>query len=1658
MKQGVYLFLCLLLTVNISAQVGINTDNSDPDASAMLDIKSPNKGVLIPRMSSTDRQQILEPAVGLMVYDFTAQAFYYFNGVGWLELLSGSVAVLSDEDNDTKVDVTEIGDEDRISFTVGGTERLLMQNNLFRINGRLNINNAFSFPIVDGTSDQVLTTNGTGTLSWTSLTDNDNQTLGLNMNTLNLTNGGSVDLSSYLDNTDDQKIDVLNLNGTNLEISLTDDGETTKTLDLSGIDTDTDTDDQKIDVLNLNGTNLEISLTDDGEATKTLDLSSLNTATDTDDQKIDVLNLNGTNLEISLTDDGEATKTLDLSGIDTDDQKIDVLNLNGTNLEISLTDDGEATKTLDLSGIDTDDQKIDVLNLNGTNLEISLTDDGEATKTLDLSSLNTATDTDDQKIDVLNLNGTNLEISLTDDGETTKTLDLSSLKTTDTLAIIADADNDTKIQVEESPDSDTIKFDIGGIEAFRFLGKGRIELENSAGNLFIGKNAGANDDNDTTNSGKNNIALGDDALSSNVTGQANIALGVFSLKDNTGHANVSIGYASSYENTVGRNNVAIGYGSSYQNTTGSNNVAIGSGSFLYNTDGDNNVAIGNRAGWASIGEQSVYVGYNSGGGDPSKSNNVMLGAATGFSNEGAGSVFIGHRAGFYEVDSNRLYIANSDANATNALIYGEFDNALLRINGELNINNAFSFPTADGSIGQVLQTDGSGSLAWSTLTTTLIQDTDSDTKIQVEEGADEDIIRFDVAGSEFMKLDGNRIELISPSKSTAIGEDAGVSTSPNDYNSFYGFEAGKNNTYGAENTFLGVKAGRNVQYGTQNTAIGTFAGQNLQSGYSNVYVGTLSGHANSNGNENTFIGMNSGAGSSGSRNVFLGNQVGQMAGSVSNRLYIDNSSTSSPLLYGEFDNNLLRVNGTLNINNAFSFPTADGSIGQVLQTDGSGNITWTSVSGINTLNNLSDADNDTKIQVEASADEDVIRFDLGGTEYLRLTNGKLEFDNTDNIYIGTDIDTINSNGTDNTIIGRNSLNTNTSGSDNVAVGIANLSSNTSGFQNTTLGTLNLYENQTGVYNTAIGAKNLYKNNSQYNTAVGAFNLGETTTGYLNTTLGTFNFQNNNGNYNIGIGSYTGNKSLNGNNNILIGHQAGAGNTNHSKSNSVMIGYQAGSNNQGDANVFLGAQAGQNETGSNKLYIENTNADATNALIYGEFDNDLLRINGELNINNAFSFPTADGTIGQVLQTGGNGSLAWSTLTDNDNQALSLATNTLSLVNGGSVDLSSYVNTDAQALSLATNTLSLTNGGSVDLSAYANENTTLIQDADNDTKIQVEESADEDIIRFDIAGSERLRIENDGTLNINNAFSLPTTDGTNGEVLQTDGSGNLAWSDVSKISKDNGWSATANTSSLSIKSSLFFERFNFSNSGLTIKAESNGVFGDAQILKFESGSNINQISNHFPAISGVATPPTDSDYQMRFSVKGNEILELAATGEVTINENYTLPNSDGSADEVLVTDGNGNTSWKNVGVPIGTIQMWATATAPTGWMICDGSTFTSIDYPDLAAVLGTTTLPNFNGRMPLGVGQSNENGAITHTLNQTGGEETHTLTNSEMPEHDHEVTVTYREGVEGGNGSNYSDLGGGTSDSKDFTSTKAGDGDAHNNMPPFLTINFIIKAK
>ena len=68
-----------------SVQVGINLDGSEPDPSAILDIKAVNRGLLIPRITTSSRNLIPSPAKGLLIYNTTTNQFNYYNGSLWYQ-------------------------------------------------------------------------------------------------------------------------------------------------------------------------------------------------------------------------------------------------------------------------------------------------------------------------------------------------------------------------------------------------------------------------------------------------------------------------------------------------------------------------------------------------------------------------------------------------------------------------------------------------------------------------------------------------------------------------------------------------------------------------------------------------------------------------------------------------------------------------------------------------------------------------------------------------------------------------------------------------------------------------------------------------------------------------------------------------------------------------------------------------------------------------------------------------------------------------------------------------------------------------------------------------------------------------------------------------------------------------------------------------------------------------------------------------------------------------------------------------------------------------------------------------------------------------------------------------------------------------------------
>lgn len=159
-----------------------------------------------------------------------------------------------------------------------------------------------------------------------------------------------------------------------------------------------------------------------------------------------------------------------------------------------------------------------------------------------------------------------------------------------------------------------------------------------------------------------------------------------------------------------------------------------------------------------------------------------------------------------------------------------------------------------------------------------------------------------------------------------------------------------------------------------------------------------------------------------------------------------------------------------------------------------------------------------------------------------------------------------------------------------------------------------------------------------------------------------------------------------------------------------------------------------------------------------------------------------------------------------------------------------------------------------------------------------------------------------------------------------------------------------------------------------------------------------------------------------------------------------------------------------------IRIFAGNFAPTGWALCDGQLMPISQNTALFSLLGTTyggngvstfALPNLQGAAPLGAGQGP--GLSLRDLGETGGEQTVTLLATEMPAHAHTVMavdgagdttsvagMAWAKAQVGRQATNlYSARGTSPPTMNPFAMSIAGGGLPHNNMPPYLTLTFII---
>ena len=146
---------------------------------------------------------------------------------------------------------------------------------------------------------------------------------------------------------------------------------------------------------------------------------------------------------------------------------------------------------------------------------------------------------------------------------------------------------------------------------------------------------------------------------------------------------------------------------------------------------------------------------------------------------------------------------------------------------------------------------------------------------------------------------------------TILGTGAGVNlTGDADGNTLIGENAGNTITDGDSNTLVGAFAGEKTN-ACCNTLVGARAGL-LVTGQGNSFFGDVAGRDTTTGRDNSFFGAGAGLLNNGDANVFVGVNAGfnEMG---SHKLYIANTNTTTPLIYGEFNNGFVGINGALGV-------------------------------------------------------------------------------------------------------------------------------------------------------------------------------------------------------------------------------------------------------------------------------------------------------------------------------------------------------------------------------------------------------------------------------------------------------------------------------------------------------------------------------------------------------------------------------------------------------------------------------------------------------------------------------------------------------------------------------------------------------------------------
>jgi microcystin-dependent protein len=156
----------------------------------------------------------------------------------------------------------------------------------------------------------------------------------------------------------------------------------------------------------------------------------------------------------------------------------------------------------------------------------------------------------------------------------------------------------------------------------------------------------------------------------------------------------------------------------------------------------------------------------------------------------------------------------------------------------------------------------------------------------------------------------------------------------------------------------------------------------------------------------------------------------------------------------------------------------------------------------------------------------------------------------------------------------------------------------------------------------------------------------------------------------------------------------------------------------------------------------------------------------------------------------------------------------------------------------------------------------------------------------------------------------------------------------------------------------------------------------------------------------------------------------------------------------------------VTTPAGVISQWGgtAASVPTGWVLCDGTAYSrTVTYNNLFTAVGTAygagdgsttfNVPNLKGRVPVGLDSSQSEFDV---LGETGGVKEVTLTTAQIPDHTHIGPLFFNATAGTGTSGAVSNSGSPTSNRPDTGGVNGTTGGAHNNLQPYIVVNYIIK--